>query len=126
MNGLKNRFIELFSASGWSQAEVARRLEMTRGGVNGIVTGDSVPSAAAVKLFEMILSSEGRMPHVNHALREGESIFSPDEMELVHELRRLDPAARDQTVECLLKMLALLPKRKVRYSDGSSPKPQKH
>ena len=38
---------EKMTAGEWAQAEVARRMEYTRGGVNGIVSGDQEPSAAA-------------------------------------------------------------------------------
>jgi len=54
---LKKQFIELYEQSGWSQAEVARQLELTRGGVNGIITGPTVPSLATVKLFQLVLRS---------------------------------------------------------------------
>ncbi len=56
---LKRRFIELFQASGWSQAETARRMDMTRGGINGIVTGPTVPSPGTVRFLEMLLLEAG-------------------------------------------------------------------
>lgn len=59
MEALKQRFIKLFEASGWTQAEAARRLEMTRGGVNGIITGNTVPSPGAVKLLELLVAENG-------------------------------------------------------------------
>jgi len=34
---------------------------MTRGGVNGIITGNTVPSAAAVKLLEMLVAETGKL-----------------------------------------------------------------
>ena len=34
-------------------------MEMTRGGINGIVTGPTVPSAGAVKLLEMLAMEDG-------------------------------------------------------------------
>lgn len=34
-------------------------MEMTRGGINGIVTGPTVPSAGAVKLLEMLAMESG-------------------------------------------------------------------
>lgn len=58
---LKQRFKELYEASGWSQAEMARHLEMTRAGVNGIVTGEVNPSAGTVKMLEMILLQAGKL-----------------------------------------------------------------
>src|SRR5258708_7191509 len=57
-NPLKKEFLELFESSGWTQAEVARQLELTRGGVNGIITGRTVLSNATVKLFKLILLSQ--------------------------------------------------------------------
>lgn len=55
---LKRDFIELAKASGWSQAEIARQLELTRGGVNGIITGTKEPSKAMVRLLYLVLMSE--------------------------------------------------------------------
>ena len=124
MNGLKHKFIELFSSSGWSQAEVARRLEMTRGGVNGIVTGDAVPSPAAVKLFEMILESEGRRPHNRPAaLHDGDPAVTEAEMSLLMELRGLQPDARELTIDSLRRLMKAMPKVKVSYRGKNSPKP---
>jgi len=34
-------------------------MEMTRGGINGIVTGSTTPSAGAVKLLEMLVMDSG-------------------------------------------------------------------
>lgn len=34
-------------------------MEMTRGGINGIITGPTVPSAGAVKLLEMLVMENG-------------------------------------------------------------------
>lgn len=49
----------MFESTGWSQAEAARRMDMTRGGINGIITGPTIPSAASVKLLEMLLVDHG-------------------------------------------------------------------
>jgi transcriptional regulator with XRE-family HTH domain len=57
----KERFIELFHASGWSQAEVARRINKTRGGINGIVTGNTKPSPSAVKLLKHEMVAAGKL-----------------------------------------------------------------
>ena len=54
----KTEFIELFRRTGWTQAELARKLEMTRGGVNGIVTGPTIPSAAALQFLRLTLLAE--------------------------------------------------------------------
>lgn len=59
MDPLKQEFIELFEASGWSQAEVARQLDLTRSGVNQIVTGTAKPSQTLVRLFRLVLAKSG-------------------------------------------------------------------
>jgi hypothetical protein len=59
MNPQKERFIELFKSTGWSQAETARQMDMTRGGVNGIVTGPTLPSSQTVRFMEMMLLEKG-------------------------------------------------------------------
>jgi transcriptional regulator with XRE-family HTH domain len=56
---LKRRFMELFNASGWTQAETARRMELTRGGINGIVTGPTTPSPGTVRFLELLMLEAG-------------------------------------------------------------------
>jgi transcriptional regulator with XRE-family HTH domain len=58
LNPLKRQFIELAKLSGWSQAEIGRKLDLSRGGVNGIITGEENPSMALVRLFQFVLNSE--------------------------------------------------------------------
>src|SRR5882762_6848394 len=87
---LKKEFIELFQSSGWTQAEVARQLELTRGGVNGIITGRTVPSQATVKLFKLILLSE--KPEAVSAAARPTSLQYAEEYwlrELIEEMRRV-------------------------------------
>jgi len=59
LDALKAEFKRLFEASGWSQAEAARQLDLTRGGVNGIVTGPNSVSEATVRLFRYVLAEKG-------------------------------------------------------------------
>src|SRR5437764_13403215 len=85
---LKKEFLQLFESSGWTQAEVARQLELTRGGVNGIITGRTVPSHATVKLFKLILLS--RQPEAISAAARPASVQNAEESwlrELMDEMR---------------------------------------
>ena len=59
MHPRKQEFISLLKSSGWSQAEAARRLDLTRGGLNGIVTGPTKPSSTLLKLFRLLLQIDG-------------------------------------------------------------------
>jgi transcriptional regulator with XRE-family HTH domain len=55
---VKKEFLQLAARSGWSQAELARQLELTRGGVHGIVKGKTSPSAGLLKLLKLVLAQE--------------------------------------------------------------------
>lgn len=94
MHPLKKEFIELYRQSGWTQAEAARQLELTRGGVNGLITGPTVPSLATVKLFRLILESRaesGKTPAVEN---QGNAWAEP----LLADLRRLDEGQRSRLI----------------------------
>src|SRR5437764_11309915 len=94
---LKKEFIQLFKVSGWTQAEVARQLELTRGGVNGIITGPTVPSLATVKLFQLILASrEGG--EKSKTVAAGEEDWAEP---LLKELRQVEEGRRAELVAVL-------------------------
>src|SRR5947207_4546725 len=108
---LKKEFIQLFKVSGWTQAEVARQLELTRGGVNGIITGKTVPSQATVKLFRLILMSE--KPEVMSAAARPATLQYAEESwlrELLVEMRRVAPAHRQRLISALKSVAASFPK----------------
>jgi transcriptional regulator with XRE-family HTH domain len=101
LNPLKKQFIELYEKSGWTQAEVARQLELTRGGVNGIITGPTIPSLATVKLFQLILGSR---------LGDGKELpaAAPDEKwaePLLEELRSVEESRRAKLVAALCEVV---------------------
>jgi len=55
----KSEFIGLFERSGWSQAQAARELDITRAHVNGIITGPNAPSPTLLKFFRLIMATPG-------------------------------------------------------------------
>src|ERR1041384_3086076 len=99
---LKKEFIQLYERSGWSQAEVARQLELTRGGVNGIITGPTVPSLATVKLFRLILGATSTPAGAKGAALGAEGWAEP----LLEELRKLDIDRRGRVIAALRQLLA--------------------
>jgi transcriptional regulator with XRE-family HTH domain len=109
-NPLKAEFLQLFEASGWTQAEVARQLELTRGGVNGIITGGTVPSNATLKLFKLILLSE--KPEAVTAARPA-SVQHAEESwlrELLEQMRRVAPGHRERLINALKAVAVAFPK----------------
>ena len=102
--------MRLFEASSWTQAEVARQLEITRGGVNGIITGRTVPSHATVKLFKLILLTQ--QPEAVNAARPA-SVRDAEESwtrELTEQMRQVSPAYRERLIHALKAMAAAFPK----------------
>jgi hypothetical protein len=76
---------------------VARQLELTRGGVNGIITGPTVPSLATVKLFHLILRSRIGDAKGAETASLGEKWAEP----LLAELREMDESRRAKLVAAL-------------------------
>jgi DNA-binding XRE family transcriptional regulator len=99
---LKKEFIEYYKKSGWTQAEAARQLELTRGGVNGIITGQTVPSLATVKLFKLLLESQAEP-----GAKSKESVPPKEEWaeSLLAELRKLDEPSRLRLVAAFREMV---------------------
>lgn len=122
MHPLKREFIQLFEASGWNQAECARRLRLTRGGLNGIITGDTTPHEATILLFRMILEKE-RPEVLRGNLRMGEGTskpLPPEELaqrELMEELERVPASERKQLITALHGIVKAFPR-------GSKPAPR--
>src|SRR4051812_10531618 len=100
-NPLKKEFLQLFESSGWSQAEVARQLELTRGGVNGIITGPTVPSLATVKLFQLILASKAPVRANSPGVSSVEEWAKP----LLEELKKIEPSQRSHLVAALCEVV---------------------
>jgi hypothetical protein len=103
MHPLKKQFIELYEKSGWSQAEVARQLELTRGGVNGIITGPTIPSLATVKLFQLILGSRQGTGQAGETTKRAESWADS----LLAELREVEPGKRAHLVAALCEVVRM-------------------
>ena len=58
MASFRQEFLDLAKASGWSQAEIARRLRVQPGTVSGIVAVGKEPSEQLVMLFRLTLLTE--------------------------------------------------------------------
>lgn len=102
----KSEFIRLFHKSGWSQAEIARKLDLTRGGVNGIITGSTVPSEATLKHFRLTLLLEGKPEAAtDQTLREGSAA------QLQARLDALPPNERAEVLEMFNVLVAQAAKR---------------
>ena len=108
MHPRKLEFIELFEKSGWNQAETARELDMTRGGLNGIITGPTVPSAALLKFFKMVLAASGRVSTSSDSVNS--NLWSCD---LVNELRGLPEHQRDKLITAFRQIAKVIPAQAV-------------
>jgi transcriptional regulator with XRE-family HTH domain len=89
------RFVELMETVGWTQAETARRLHMSSGGVNQIVKGTVRPSPQTLALLVRVVADE--KPDVLAPAREGAAGSDPPELrekfDQLRDLHENDPAA---------------------------------
>ncbi len=113
MHSLKREFLDLFRSSGWSQAETARRLGMTRGGVNGIVTRETIPSLATVKLFRLVLMNDRpgiKLPKTNVEAGEVDELPPVSEkwiQPLLDDIRMVKEEKRNEMVRCMRQIVRL-------------------
>ena len=98
MDPLKQEFVDILRAIGWSQAETARQLCMTSGAVNQIINPNSTvrPSPTTLRLFKLIVAAE-RPSVINAKTLELKSKspapegLSDEEQKLVKTVRRIPP-----------------------------------
>jgi hypothetical protein len=132
---LKSEFLRLAKRSKWTQAEIARQLDLTRGGVHGIVKGDTVPSRALVRLFQFVLAEKapaggaawtrGAGKASTRATRSGGGFYGSEELRavpspagqgmyagLLRELDKLPPKRRRDFVEHLTHLARLVTGKK--------------
>lgn len=114
-------FVELLTASGWSQSEAARRLFITAPHVNQIVNGSAQPSRPLIQLFKLTIM--GEKPELitavhklsNEAKREitlKEEFRHPSwEDDVLRELRPLGPEDRAKVIDALRAVIRIVPKR---------------
>lgn len=93
MDPKKAEFIRLFEKTGWTQAELARRLGKTAGGVNGIIKGETVPDESTLRLMKFVVVSEN--VDISDALNDRPAV-APWAQNLVNELAALPEKDRDE------------------------------
>ena len=101
-------FVRLLTAAGWSQAEAARRLQITPGAVSQICSGKTLPRPALLNLLKLLVAPvnpEAFKRHEKAAL----SRLEPWESELLAELRKLPPTQREWVATMIRQMIKGLP-----------------
>ncbi len=79
--------------AGWSQAETARRLDLTPGAVSQICNGKTQPRQATLNLLKLTLLSNRRT--VQRLERPPSGPLADWELELLHPLRALSADQRE-------------------------------
>ena len=94
----------MLAAADWSQAEAARRLNITPGAVSQICSGRTRPRAATLNLLKLMLAHE--KPEAL-ALREsrGRPALRNWERELLDDLGKLPEAQREQLLRIIKNMI---------------------
>lgn len=99
---LNVEFVRLLAASGWSQAESARQLELTPATISLYVSNQTRPSLTTIKLFKLMIGDRAPIP--------GEERFSTElhdkarpleewEQDLLKDLRSLEEETRHKAVQ---------------------------
>ena len=92
MDSRTEEFISLVKASGWSQAEVARRLHITPGAVSQICNGHTRPRPGTVNLLKILIGPQALQVHErSHA-----KTLKPSENKLLQALQELPEADREK------------------------------
>jgi transcriptional regulator with XRE-family HTH domain len=98
---LAREFAALLGATGWSQAEAARKLQITRGAISQIMSGRTRPRASTLNLLRLLARDDG--------LGSGPVQSSPElrewERKLLAELRGM-PSERRQLTLGLIKQMS--------------------
>jgi transcriptional regulator with XRE-family HTH domain len=101
----KNReFLELMAAAGWSQAEVARQLEITSGGVSQIARGHVTPSPVTLRLLRLLV-------HGTTAASEGAGTVPAYAQGLIRALEEIEPEMREVVIDTALRLAKAYKKR---------------
>lgn len=110
--------MELFKRTKWSQAELARKLELTPGGVSGIVKGPTNPSAGLLKLLRLVVALEKPeiLPNFSETFGEavppyGQPPKSSEEIygRLLTRLESMDPVTKEKVIGYLSGLAELIP-----------------
>src|SRR5260221_13670251 len=96
MSAEKQEFNRLAALSGWTNAELARRLKVTPPHITGLMRGGKEPSASLVELLCLVLQRDKPEIFISHASPEVRPVA-----QILEELRRADPAAF-KTVESVI------------------------
>ncbi len=102
------QFARLIAAAGWSQAEVARRLQITAGAVSQICSGKTQPRASTLNLLKLLLARE-KPEALALQERAGMDELEAWESDLLEELRKLPEAQRRFLVQMVKQMVKALP-----------------
>jgi transcriptional regulator with XRE-family HTH domain len=97
-------FVRLIGAAHWTQAEAARRLQMTPGAVSQICSGRTRPRASTLNLLKMIMGAEHPEILSQHE-RNRATGLAPWESELLDSLRRLPEAKRERLLPAFKELI---------------------
>ena len=110
---MKNEFVSLMKAAGWSQAETARRLQITPGAVSQICNGKTVPRPATLNLMKLLIGKENPNALESHetSTRAG---LEPWAKQLVETLQRLPENDRDRLLAPIRAMIGFAVRRRAK------------
>ena len=101
-------FMQLLEASGWSQAEAARRLHLAPSNISQYKSNTNRPSRQVLELFKLLLLSENSSALKANASKATESVRLLDSEE--RELAKLPPDEREEVIKLVRDVLSIASK----------------
>jgi len=109
MDPYNAEFVRLFSASGFSGAEVARRLGLDASSISQYRSGTTRPSMTVLRLFSRLLRKPLLLPgesgEVSQAIDDGPRPLETWEEDVIAAINSLPVAKRDRVVEAIKTLL---------------------
>jgi transcriptional regulator with XRE-family HTH domain len=103
-----HEFARLLAAAGWSQAEAARRLQITPGAVSQFCNGKTQPRPTTLNLLKLILARENPKVLALHE-SQGWRSLAHWEKDLLTELRQLAETDRQRLLPIFKQMIKAMP-----------------
>jgi len=119
----KREFLTLAKQTGWSQAELARKLEVTPGGMSGLIKGGTIPSAGLLKLLRLVVFTE--QPGVLESAAGRAAALPPEPKDLALDgllsiLAGLGPKDRGELVAQFTGIARVVTRRRASSSAGAT------
>ncbi len=95
---LNREFARLLKASGWTQSEAARQLNLSPAAVSRYLSLETRPSTTVIQLFKLLINDRAPVAPPPAPSPIVERTLTPEELDLIQDLRGLDTDASRRVI----------------------------